>query len=78
MEPLAPPGEPGLVIPDYDAPGPAEPGMPPPAEPGGAPPMTSENGAFDGLDMNSMGVKVSTLTLFGKRISVQALGGAAL
>jgi hypothetical protein len=40
--------------------------------------MTSENGAFDGLGMNSMGVKVSTLTLFGKRISVQALGGAAL
>ena len=84
MEPgMPPPGEPALVIPDYDAapPGPPiqEPGMPPPSEPAAPPPMMNTGGAFDGIDMDAMGVKqVATITLCGKRVSLQALGGAAL
>jgi hypothetical protein len=53
--------------------------MPPPSEPGAPPPMMNTGGAFDGIDMDAMGVKqVATITLCGKRVSLQALGGAAL
>ena len=53
-----------IVIPDYEA--------PPPMEPNSAPPP-SQFDVPSGLTFGEVGVKASTLTILGKRVSQQTL-----